>query len=77
MKIEDKAYVLMKIGNVDIGIETAYLTTNHKFTNDIRGASKYMSRKTALIDKTEYELTEKDGYESDLKVVPLKTTYEW
>ena len=77
MKIENTSYVLMKIGNIEIDEETTYLTSDDKFTNDIREALKATNRRTALELKHDYEVCNNHSYESDLKVVPLKVTYEW
>lgn len=78
MKIEDKRYVLMKTGNMDIGEETVYFSNcDEKFTNDIRNALKYANRTTALWERTDYEQRENSSRDSGLQVVPLKITYEW
>lgn len=77
MKITDRCYVLMKIGNVEIGEETSYLDVDDNFTNDIRKAAKAVNRVTALDMKYEYETNKNNNYESDLKIVPLKVVYEW
>lgn len=79
MKIEDKVYVLMKVGNMDIKEETVYFSNNDddRFVNDIRQATKYKDRGTALIDRTDYEVWHNKGMDSGLQVVPLKITYEW
>lgn len=77
MKIENTSYVLMKIGNIEINEETMYLDTDDNFTNDIQKAAKAANRRTALELKHYYETSKNHSYESDLKVVPLKVTYEW
>lgn len=78
MKIEDKRYVLMKTGNMDIGEETVYFSNcDEKFTNDIRNALKYVNRTSALWERTDYEQRENSNIDSGLQVVPLKITYEW
>lgn len=79
MKIENRVYVIMKVGNMDFGEETAYMKSSLEkgFTNDIRYADKFADHDRALIAKQKYDLNKNNGYESDLKIVPLKTTYEW
>lgn len=77
MKIENTNYVLMKIGNIEIDEETAYLDSDDNFTNDIQKAVKAANRRTALDLKHCYEVEKNHSYESDLKIVPLKITYEW
>lgn len=77
MKIVDKIYVLMKIGNIEIDEETVYLDPDYNFTNDIRQALRAGNRRTALEIKHNYEVEENHSYESDLKIVPLNVTYEW
>lgn len=79
MKIENTSWVLMKIGRIDIDQETVYLSDDSEngFTNDIRLATKCNNRKTALSLKFEFELNKNNGNESDLKIVPIKITYEW
>ena len=77
MKIEKTSYVIMRIGDVEFSKETAYLTSDYKFTNDSYEATKAANRRTALEIKHDYEVTEHNSYESDLKIVPLKVTYEW
>lgn len=77
MKIVDTHYVIMKIGNMEIDEETVYLDSDYNFTNDIHKALKAMSRKTALDVKYDYETDKNRSYESDLKIVPLKISYEW
>ena len=77
MKIENTRYVLMKIGNIEIDEETVYLDSDNNFTNDIQKAAKAVNRRTALELKHCYETEKNRNYESDLKVVPLKVTYEW
>lgn len=77
MKIENTNYVLMKIGNIEIGEETVYLDSDDNFTNDIQKAVKAVNRRTALELKHCYEIEKNRNYESDLKIVPLKVTYEW
>lgn len=77
MKIVDTYYVLMKIGNIEIDEETVYLDSDYNFTNDIHNALRAVNRRTALDVKHDYETDKNRSYESDLKVVPLKVTYEW
>ena len=77
MKIIDTYYVLMKIGNIEIDEETAYLDSDNNFTNDIHSALKSANRRTALSVKHDFETSKNRSYESDLKIVPLKVTYEW
>ena len=77
MKIENTSYVLMKIGNIEFNKETAYLDCDDNFTNDIQNAVKAANRRTALELKHCYEIEKNCNYESDLKIVPLKVTYEW
>ena len=77
MKIENTSYVLMKIGNIEIDEETVYLDSDDNFTNDIQTAVKAVNRRTALELKHYYEVEKNHSHESDLKIVPLKVTYEW
>lgn len=77
MKIENKDYVLMKIGNIELDEETAYLDSDYGFTNDIQKALRAANRRTALEVKHDYEVNKNHSYESNLKIVPLKITYEW
>ena len=77
MKIEKTAYVLMKPGNMDIDEETKFLTDATEFTTDILHADKFVNRRTALEAKHYYECNKNHSYESDLTIIPLKTTYEW
>lgn len=77
MKIENTNYVLMKIGNIEINEETVYLDSDNNFTNDIQNAIKAANRRTALELKHYYEVEKNHSRESDLKIVPLKVTYEW
>lgn len=77
MKIENTNYVLMKIGNIEINEETVYLDSDNNFTNDIQKAVKGANRRAALELKHYYEVEKNHSYESDLKIVPLKITYEW
>lgn len=77
MKIIDTHYVIMKIGNIEIDEKTVYLTSDYEFTNDVRKALKAVNRTTALDVKHYYEEAKNRSYESDLKIVPLKVTYEW
>lgn len=52
MKIEDKRYVLMKTGNMDIGEETVYFSNcDEKFTNDIRNALKIRKSYIGVVGK--------------------------
>ena len=59
MKIEKTNYVIMKIGNIEIGRETEYLVYDSEkgyvFTNDILMASKYASRIAAKYEKFELD----------------------
>ena len=77
MTIENTCYVLMKIGNIEINDETVFLGDDDTFTNDIKAAVKAANRITALTIKNGYEINKNHCYESDLKIVPLKVTYEW
>lgn len=77
MKIENTYYVLMKVGNIEIDEETTYLTSDYKFTNDIREALRAANRRTALEVKHDYDVDKNHSYESDLKIVPMKVTHEW
>ena len=77
MKIENKYYVLMKIGNIEIDEETVYLDSDYSFTNDIQKALRAANRRAALEVKYNYEVDKNRSYESDLKIIPLKITYEW
>ena len=77
MKIVDRYYVIMKIGNIGIDEGTAYLDSDYNFTDDIHNALKAANRITALEVKHNYEVDKNKSYESDLKIVPLNVTYEW
>lgn len=82
MRIENKYYIIMKPGNIDIPIpnnETVFLSNQDDsgFTNDILKANKYVNRKSALIDKNYYDVHTNNGVESDMVVLPMKITYEW
>lgn len=77
MKIENTSYVLMRIGNIEIDEGTVYLDSDDNFTDDIQKAVKAKNRRTALELKHYYEVEKNHNYESDLKIVPLKVTYEW
>lgn len=77
MKIEKVNYVIMKIGDIELNRETAYLAPDYDFTNDIQNATKAANRRTALELKHSYEVEKNNSYESDLKIVPLRITYEW
>lgn len=81
MKIEKTNYVLMRIGNIDIGRETEYLVYDsekgYTFTNDILMATKYVNRITAKYARFELEKREHNGYDTDLQIIPVKHTYEW
>ena len=81
MKIEKTNYVIMRIGNIDIGRETEYLVYDSEkgyvFTNDILNASKYGSRLAAKYEKFEIEKKQNNSYDSDLQIIPVKHTYEW
>lgn len=79
MKIEKTSYVIMRVGNIDVGNETVYVKddSNDGFTNDIRDATKCKNRKTALMLKHDLELHKNNGYESDMQIIPVKITYEW
>ena len=77
MKIEKTAYVVMKLGNMDINEETKFLTDATEFTTDILQADRFANRRTALEAKHYYECNENRSYESDLTIIPFKITYEW
>lgn len=83
MKIENTFYVIMRVGNIDCGEEyaTKYMCDKDvdasEFTNDIARAMKSVNRSTALSLKYEYDLQKNHACESDLKIIPLKITYEW
>lgn len=77
MKIVDRHYVLMRVGDIGIDKGTAYLDSDYNFTDDIHNALKAVNRITALDVKHDYEVNENKCYESDLKIVPLNITYEW
>ena len=77
MKTENTYYVIMKIGNIEVDEGTVYLTSDYKFTNDICEALKATNRRTALEIKHDYDVEKNHNYESDLKIIPLKVTYEW
>lgn len=78
MKIENTHYVIMKTGNIEIGHETVYVSEDgNGFTNDIRLATKCTSRHAALTLKYDLELNKNNARESDMKIIPVKITYEW
>ena len=77
MKIVDRRYVLMRVGNIGINQGTAYLDADYNFTDDIHNALKACNRITALDIKHNYDVEKNHCYESDLKIVPLEITYEW
>lgn len=77
MKIVDTYYVLIKLGNIEANNETVFLSADHKFTSDIREALKCSNRRTALDVKHYYEVAENNCSECDLKIIPLKISYEW
>lgn len=81
MKIEKTHYVIMKIGNIDIGNKTEYLVDNsekgYEFTDDILKATKCVNRITAKYVKFEFEKEKHNGYDTDLQIIPVKCTYEW
>lgn len=73
-------YVIMKQGNVEIpNNETVYMSSKEDsgFTNNILEADKYAGRKAALIVKHDYDMKRNSIHESDVKLVPMKVTYEW
>ena len=74
MKVENTLYILTS----DIKGETIYLTedkSGYDYSFDIHDALKAGNKATALVIKDEYE--DEVGAQSDLKIVPLKITYEW
>lgn len=77
MKIENTNYVLMRVGNIEIDEGTVYLDSDDNFTDDIQKAVKAEDRRAALDLKYYYEIEKNHSYESDLKILPLKVTYEW
>lgn len=77
MKIENTNYALMRIGDMEFHKETAYLTKNHEFTNDIREAIIAGNRAAALWHKHTYEIEKCNNHECDLLILPVKITYEW
>lgn len=77
MNIEKTSYVVMKPGNMDINEETKFLTDVTEFTTDILQADRFANRRTALEAKHYYECNKNHSYESDLTIIPFKTTYEW
>ena len=69
MKIEKECYVL----KTEIGGEVLYLTEKYEFDNDISVALKAKNMLTAhFITSNIFH-----KYKFDLKIVPLKITYEW
>lgn len=81
MKIEKTHYVIMKIGNIDVGCKTEYLNYDSEkgyvFTDDILMATKYANRMVARYEKFEFENKKNNGNESFLEIIPVKCTYEW
>lgn len=77
MKTVDTYYVLIRLGNIEVNNETVFLSTDHKFTSDIREALKCSNRRTALDAKHYYETIENNCCECDLKIIPVKVTREW
>lgn len=69
MKIEKEVYIL----TTEIGGEVLYLTEKYEFDNDINVALKAKNMLTAhFITSNIFH-----KYKFDLKIVPLKITYEW
>ena len=79
MRIEKTHYVIMRIGQIDIGRETEYLSYDSKneFTNDILAATKFGNRTAANYAKCEFEVNKNHSYVSDMQIIPVKCTYEW
>ena len=79
MKIENTNYVIMRVGQIDIGRETEYLCydSETEFTNDITKASRFADRKAAQYAKCEFCVNKNNGYELDMQIIPVKITYEW
>lgn len=79
MKIEKTHYVIMRVGNVDLGDETQYMSydSENDFTNDITKASQFANRTAALYAKTEYAVNKCHGCDLSMPIIPVKVTYEW
>lgn len=77
MKIEKTAYVVMKPGNIDIDEETKFLSDATEFVTDILQADRFANGRTALEAKHYYEWNKNNSNESNLMIIPFKTTYEW
>ena len=74
MKVEDNLYILTS----EIRGETMYLIDDYDgydYSFDIRKALKATNKVTASLVKDAYE--DELGFKSDLRIVPLKITYEW
>lgn len=75
MRVEDNVYILTS----EIRGETMYLIDaydGYDYSFDIRNALKAANKVTASLIKDAYE-DELGGAKSDLRIVPLKITYEW
>ena len=76
MKTEKFHYVLMRIGQIDMGRETEYYCEN-RFTNDVSRATKFGSEIAALYAKDEFENRKHHTIIPEMHIVPVKCTYEW
>lgn len=75
MKVEDIVYVLTSEIHGELIFLTYDRSDGYDYSFDIRNAMKAINKATALVIKDDYEndLRRK----SDLKITPLKITYEW
>ncbi len=76
MKIEKMHYVLMRIGQIDMGRETEYYCKN-RFTNNIAEATKFGSTTAAQYAQFEFENRKHHTYIPEMHIIPVKCTYEW
>ena len=73
MKIEDVYCVLIKDGDIELNIKDGYLKNDFTFTEDIREAVRCANKTTALMLNEDFY----EQYSYELRIVPLKVTYEW
>lgn len=76
MKTEKFHYVLMRIGQIDLGRETDYYCKNG-FTNNIAEATKFGSEIAAQYAQFEFENRKHHNIIPEMHIVPVKCTYEW
>lgn len=74
MKIENEVYVLTKEVNGE-DVYLIYGVDGYDFDNDIRCALKAANKITACYIRKDFE--DKTKAQSNLRIMPLKVTYEW